>query len=102
MIGKNDLEYFSRQAQGGCLDASEQQAVVREVAQAQAEVERYHLASLGMFDPVKVGQVVAQLQMERDEARDLARRMDQNAYGWLCGEGFDAELNAIGGLKEIR
>lgn len=34
------------------------------------EVRRLRIASLGMFDPVKVGQVVAQLQMERDEARE--------------------------------
>lgn len=35
MIGKNDLEYFSRQAQGGCLNASEQKAVVDEFITAQ-------------------------------------------------------------------
>lgn len=33
------------------------------------EVRRLRIASLGLFDPIKVGQVVAQLQMERDEAR---------------------------------
>lgn len=40
---------------------------------ALAKAERYHVASLGMFDPVRVGEVVAQLQMERDQARRSAR-----------------------------
>lgn len=88
MIGKNDLEYFSRQAQGGFLNASEQQVVVHEVAQAQAEAERYRIASLGMFDPVRVGQIVAQLQIERDEARKLLRV----ALGLLSVASFQTDF----------
>jgi hypothetical protein len=41
----------------------------------EAEAKRYKVASLGMFDPVRVGQVVAQLQMERDAARALSDRV---------------------------
>lgn len=58
----------------------------KEVSRLKKDADQYRLASLGMFDPVRVGQVVAQLQMERDEARQVARYVLQYMRsGWPEG-----------------
>lgn len=71
---KPELELIAKNAEAGnMLGPGETQALV-------AEVRRLELASLGMFDPVKVGQVVAQLQIERDQARDELQSIQRTRH----------------------
>jgi hypothetical protein len=63
--------------------------LVAEVRRLKKDADQYRLASLGLFDPVKVGQVVAQLQRERDEARKVAR------HHFILGRGGEEQRAAV-------
>ncbi len=58
------------------------QALYDRIRELEAEAKRYEVASLGMLDPVRVSEVVAQLQKERDESREAARQFFEAASLW--------------------
>lgn len=65
--------------------------LTQERDEARAEAKHYRLTSLGLLDPVRVGQVVAQLQRERDEAREVARLLFPFADQFRPESGEDVE-----------